>query len=157
MMATTVEAIGRLIAVRFSVHTGDRCLFELVTDCLVCMGSFFLSLGFCFVFSGVFMFVQFHERKRATCHKPATAALFSDNPANPAFEFPCGLPSKVVTPTAAMPRRSEIVFMLQSTIVWIPRCTAKVTSSSLSMALRCVKGRLTAGYSAVLPCCMCGE
>lgn len=76
MMARTVEVIGSLIAVRFSVHTGDPCLFELVTDCLVCMGSFFLSFGFCFVLSGVFMFVPVHERKRATCHKPATAPRF---------------------------------------------------------------------------------
>src|SRR5215831_2105007 len=29
--------------------------FELITDCLVCMGSFFLRFGFCFGFSGVFV------------------------------------------------------------------------------------------------------
>src|SRR5262245_54343985 len=29
--------------------------FELITDCLVCMGSFFLRFGFRFGFSGVFV------------------------------------------------------------------------------------------------------
>ena len=33
--------------------------FELITDCLVCMGSFFLGLICVLVFSGVFMFCRF--------------------------------------------------------------------------------------------------
>ena len=34
-------------------------MFELITDCLVCMGSFFLGLICVLVFSGVFMFCRF--------------------------------------------------------------------------------------------------
>ena len=51
--------------------------FELITDCLVCMGSFFLMFGFLvLVFSGVFLFVPVHVRKRKGRLKPATAAQF---------------------------------------------------------------------------------
>ena len=38
-------------------------MFELVTDCLVCMGFSFLRFGFCFGFSGVFIVVPVHVRK----------------------------------------------------------------------------------------------
>ena len=48
--------------------------FELVTDCLVCMGFSFLRFGFgCF---GVFIVVPVHVRKRKERLKPATAAQF---------------------------------------------------------------------------------
>src|SRR4051812_5356279 len=33
--------------------------FELITDCLVCMGFFFLWFGLYLVFTGVFMFCRF--------------------------------------------------------------------------------------------------
>ena len=49
-------------------------MFELVTDCLVCMGFFFLRFGF--GFSGVFLFVPVHVRKRKGRLKPATTAQF---------------------------------------------------------------------------------
>ena len=49
-------------------------MFELVTDCLVCMGSFFLRFGF--GFSGVFIVVPVHVRKRKERLKPATTAQF---------------------------------------------------------------------------------
>jgi hypothetical protein len=48
-------------------------MFELVTDCLVCMGFSFLRFGF--GFSGVFV-VPGHGRKRKGRLKPATAAHF---------------------------------------------------------------------------------
>ena len=50
-------------------------MFELITDCLVCMG-FFLRFGF--GFSGVFIVVPVHVRKRKSRLKPATAAHFFD-------------------------------------------------------------------------------
>ena len=48
-------------------------MFELVTDCLVCM-VFFLRFGF--GFPGVFLVVPVHVRKRKPRLKPATAAQF---------------------------------------------------------------------------------
>ena len=51
-------------------------MFELITDCLVCMGSFFLGLVSVLVFSGVFMFMPVHVRKRGDPLKPATATQF---------------------------------------------------------------------------------
>ena len=48
-------------------------MFELITDCLVCMGFSFLRFGF--GFSGVFV-VPVHVRKRKGRLKPATAAHF---------------------------------------------------------------------------------
>src|SRR5215211_1956558 len=50
--------------------------FVLITDCLVCMGSFFLGLVCVLVFSGVFMFLPVHVRKRDDRLKPATTAQF---------------------------------------------------------------------------------
>ena len=49
-------------------------MFELVTDCLVCMGFSFLRFGF--GFSGVFIVVPVHVRKRKGRLKPATTAQF---------------------------------------------------------------------------------
>ena len=49
-------------------------MFELVTDCLVCMGFYFLWFGF--GFSGVFIVVPVHVRKRKGQLKPATIAQF---------------------------------------------------------------------------------
>jgi hypothetical protein len=40
------------------------------------MGSFFLRFGFCLVFSGVFIVVPVHVRKRKGRLKPATTAQF---------------------------------------------------------------------------------
>jgi hypothetical protein len=40
------------------------------------MGSFFLRFGFCFGFSGVFIVVPVHVRKRKGRLKPATTAQF---------------------------------------------------------------------------------
>ena len=51
-------------------------MFELVTDCLVCIGFSFLRFGFCFGFSGVFVVVPVHVRKRKGRLKPATTAQF---------------------------------------------------------------------------------
>jgi hypothetical protein len=50
-------------------------MFELVTDCLVCMGFSFLRFGFPvfrFGFFGVFIVVPVHVRKRKGRLKPAT-------------------------------------------------------------------------------------
>ena len=52
-------------------------MFELVTDCLVCMSFSFLRFGFCFGFFGVFIVVPVHVRKRKGRLKPATTAHFS--------------------------------------------------------------------------------
>jgi hypothetical protein len=49
-------------------------MFELITDCLVCMGFSFLRFGF--GFSGVFIVVPVHVRKRKERLKPATTAQF---------------------------------------------------------------------------------
>ena len=49
-------------------------MFELITDCLVCMGFSFLS--FCFGFAGVFIVVPVHVRKRKGRLKSATIAQF---------------------------------------------------------------------------------
>src|SRR6059036_1307697 len=51
-------------------------MFELVTDCLVCMGFSFLRFGLYFGFSGVFIVVPVHVRKRKGRLKPATTAQF---------------------------------------------------------------------------------
>ncbi len=45
-------------------------MFELITDCLVCMGSFFLRFGF--GLSGVFVVVPVHVRKGKERVEPAT-------------------------------------------------------------------------------------
>ena len=49
-------------------------MFELITDCLVCMGFSFLRFGF--GFSGVFIVVPVHVRKRKGRLKPATTVKF---------------------------------------------------------------------------------
>src|SRR5947208_10055983 len=49
-------------------------MFELVTDCLVCMGFSFLRFGF--GFSGVFIVVPVHALKRKGRLKPATTEQF---------------------------------------------------------------------------------
>jgi len=51
-------------------------MFDLVTDCLVCMGFSFLRFGFYFGFFGVFIVVPVHVRKRKGRLKPATTAQF---------------------------------------------------------------------------------
>src|SRR4051794_8675691 len=51
-------------------------MFELVTDCLVCMGFSFLRFGFpVFGYSGISIFLPVHVRKRGDLLKPATAAV----------------------------------------------------------------------------------
>jgi hypothetical protein len=49
-------------------------MFELVTDCLVCIGFSFLRFGF--GFSGVFIVVPVHACKRKGHPKPATTPEF---------------------------------------------------------------------------------
>ena len=49
-------------------------MFELVTNCLVCMGFYFLWFGF--GFAGVFIVVPVHVRKRKGRLKPATTPQF---------------------------------------------------------------------------------
>jgi len=49
-------------------------MFELITDCLVCMGLCFLRFGF--GFAGVFIVVPVHVRKRKGRLKPATTVQF---------------------------------------------------------------------------------
>ena len=61
-------------------------MFELVTDCLVCMGFSFLRFGF--GFSGVFIVVPVHVRKRKGRLKPATAARFFCDRLPPCCENP---------------------------------------------------------------------
>ena len=52
-------------------------MFELITDCLVCMGFSFLRFGFLvLVFPACLLFVPVHVRKRKDRLKPATAAQF---------------------------------------------------------------------------------
>ena len=51
--------------------------FELITDCLVCMGSFFLWFDLYLVFTGVFMFCRFMcESGEPTSNPPRLRNFF---------------------------------------------------------------------------------
>jgi len=51
-------------------------MFELVTDCLVCIGFFLFEVCFLFWFSGLCLFMPVHVLKRKGRPKPATTAQF---------------------------------------------------------------------------------
>jgi len=51
-------------------------MFELVTDCLVCIGFFLFEVWFLFGFSGPLLFVPVHVVMRKGRLKPATTAEF---------------------------------------------------------------------------------
>src|SRR5438309_3468988 len=62
-----------------SIHSKPKAamrMFELVTDCLVCIGFFLFEVCFLFWFSGLCLFVPVHVLKRKGRPKPATTAQF---------------------------------------------------------------------------------